>query len=331
MNRLLLAAAAAVVGAVVGTACAAELVIAYRRLPEDAGRWTRSPLDRPDPDLGHLPPPSTVVRASLSWEADVVYATRYTIGPDGFRAAPGRPASAETVLFYGCSFVFGDGLPDGQTLPALFQAASGYRAANLGGTAYGAHHMLRLLETGRDAPAAGGPVAHGVYLGLADHVPRAVGRRLWTAPGPRYVVRDGRAVHDGALSGPLLARLLLKSGLRRMASLAARASAAAQASADADLYVAVVAGSAEAFRRRHGAGLTVVLEEEPFARAYPSVPERLRARGVRVLRLEDAFADGPPPGGLMIPHDGHPTAEYNRRLAAYLARHLDAPAKGGKT
>jgi hypothetical protein len=75
-----------------------------------------------------------------------------TIDSTGLRVAPPyrHDGLAGTVLFFGCSFTFGEGLKDDETQPFQVGAQSGGRdrTFNFGFQAYGPHQMLAAMEHG---------------------------------------------------------------------------------------------------------------------------------------------------------------------------------------
>jgi hypothetical protein len=142
-------------------------------------------LNAPDPELGWAPKPDTVVTQKLSFEGELLYDARYTIGPNGLRVSSPAPnphdPRAECVLFFGCSFTLGQGLADHESLPyrAHMESAQRYRTYNFGVNGYGAHQMLSALQHGIAREAAQCDprrVSHVIYQALTDHVARSAGQ-----------------------------------------------------------------------------------------------------------------------------------------------------------
>jgi hypothetical protein len=136
---------------------------------------------------------------------DVVYDVTYTIGANGLRVSPpdsarGGPGDAECGLFFGDSFMFGEGLADDQTLPYRVGVLSGgrVRAYNFGFHGFGAQQMLAALERNRVAPAIGCRPTEIVYEAIPDHVARAAGLYNFMTHGPRYEVVTGSDGADSA-------------------------------------------------------------------------------------------------------------------------------------
>ena len=166
--------------------------------------------------------------ATYGFGTHVVYDVRYSIDKNGLRIAPDSlKQNGPTVMFFGDSFTFGEGVNDEDTLPNAFSIASGMRILNFGLNGYGPHHMLRLLEL--DAPKRVTSISPYlmVYTAIEEHINRAAGRAEWDDNGPLYEVRNGRAHYVGpfnehnmgcnpnAIKRSVMERLLLYSHIWR--------------------------------------------------------------------------------------------------------------------
>jgi hypothetical protein len=77
--------------------------------------------------------PGSMVRVSKLHDDEVIFDVVYTISAHGFRVTPGAggtSGSAGRVLFFGCSYTFGEGVEDDQTLPRTSAAAKSRRVAS---------------------------------------------------------------------------------------------------------------------------------------------------------------------------------------------------------
>jgi len=275
------------------------------------------PLHQPDADLGFAHRPGARVRAVREVEGRVTYDVVYTIGADGLRVTP--PArGAKPVVFFGCSYTFGDGVDDDETLPAQLVAALGGQAdvVNRAVGGYGSHQMLRALETGR-APIP--PGAHVFYQGLGDHVRRVAGKAPWDDAGPRYEL-DGDGVRwTGPLHAPLvrplrgIARVLARNGI-----LPRRVFGYAVSDDERELFVRVVVRAAERVHAAGGRFTVIFWDDTPDA---STVADLLAARGLEVWRMT-ALLPGVDRAPLFLPHDTHPGAEIHRLLAAAVAQRM---------
>lgn len=290
-----------------------------------------------DEARGYAARPSSKKRIRKSLKDQVIYDVVYTIDRQGLRVAPhdvGKAApeqedAAQDVVFVGDSFIFGEGLNDREAIPYRFEELSGgsVRAYNFGFHGYGAHQMLRLIETGELAKV----VPEGrrlvvVYGALLQHVERASGKMIWDAKVPRYVLSpSGAAVYAGTFADdPAVAENLERS--RRLADprarLVAGLSGPARTRDDVRLYLRLVLQARDALAARYRARFVVLLWRlgDPDA---AEVTRELAGAGIEVITVDDIYRDYPdPPESYRIALDDHPTALAADRIAAHLRRLL---------
>jgi hypothetical protein len=126
----------------------------------------------------------------------------YTIDSNGLRVAPPyrKDDLAGTVLFFGCSFTFGEGLKDDETLPYQVGIQSGgrYRIFNFAVQAYNPAQMLGSIEHGLVSQVVDTLPQYAYYVALPTHVSRVAGRVSWGWHAPRYVLdARGNPIQDG--------------------------------------------------------------------------------------------------------------------------------------
>jgi hypothetical protein len=285
---------------------------------------------RPDARLGYRPVAGVSRGARGIFHDELVYDVTYTIDAKGLRKTPEpQDPTAPSLLFFGGSFMFGEGLDDAQTIPAVVSELTDgrYATLNLAFHGYGAHQVLAALQHGVAEEAFTSPPKHVVYLALPAHGWRAAGRSPWDTRGPRYVLQsDGSVRHVGSFDrgawrtvGQRLEDflnhsfvwkwLLLKLPPRR----------------DHARLLAALVGTAraEVAQRWPGCRMHVLLWERPPRQAAVAL-EALRERSVKVHVMADVlpgFAEDPRPFQLH-PRDGHPSAEADRRIAEYIVREL---------
>lgn len=282
-----------------------------------------------DERLGYRPLPSRRTTARLTVAGREAYDVVYTTDERSRRVTPlPDPARRERfALFLGCSFTFGEGVGDGDTLPARFAAAApGLRPYNYGFSGYGPQSALALL----DDPTFGSQVdeRHGVavYTYLPGHELRAAGSmRVYTTWGfnmPYYVLDgSGNPVRHGSL----------RTGRPRLSALYETLAASETLRylkvdfpprvrrSDAELTARILAAARDAFLRAFPGSRFAVLVFPTAPSRLPTVP-RLRELGVEVIDLSGLFDPVAP--GMSIPGDGHPTAAAYARVAERLAEDL---------
>lgn len=294
----------------------------------------------PDPLLGYRLRPDNIVHAEAMRGQETVYRADYTIGVDGWRAAPAAPAGADTYLFMGDSCVFGQGLDDDQTLAAQFAKVNDFkvRTAILAVPGYGPNHLVRAFEVGLLDGYVGQPVKAVVTWIKPQDLARVTGDETWLASSPRYILENGKLRYTGSFTehrwrnpvdglvhfaGEQFA-FVKTIGMRQRQEL------------QADLLVAMVERLQALAREKFGAPLVVVYQW-PDRPGPPETGTDFDRQGLlaifdRLRRLEAPLVsvvgllDGIEVSRWTIPHDGHPSALVDHLVAAELKRRLNVAA-----
>jgi len=282
--------------------------------------------------LGYRPKPNVSVQSKHVLGDETIYDVTYTIGPNRLRIETPRVFEGSTpcVLFFGDSFMFGEGLNNNQTIPWQFEekAAGRYKAFNFGFHGYGPQQMLLWLDGNHEREIVGlhHPVA-AVYLAIEDHVNRAGGHAGWDFMGARYALRNNQLVrlHKPSI-GYWMAKIdrrLDKSYLLSRLKPLWKQGGTINPVADMDLFIAMVARSRDLFEGRYHGQFIVILWWEKTMADYPVVTSRLAQAGIRTIAIDQIIPDiWNRLAEYTIPHDGHPSAEANRMIADYLVRHI---------
>jgi hypothetical protein len=287
---------------------------------------------RQDRDLGTALESDRRVACRLSIDEGLVWDVHYSTDQYGRRRSvfPGTQIPSATAVFFGCSFLFGEGAEDSQTIPSKFSSlSSGFLAANYGVPGWGTQHMLALLQSGTLKSQMVAPVKLGVYLYLPEvHEARVVGDmdiiNSFGADFPCYELdAAGQPVRLGTFSSarPLtvgLYGLLGKSSTRAILGL----NFPRRTARHYLLTAALIERSKDLF-----------LEQFPDSRflvvAFPDPdPETatlktVRENGVEVLDLAALF-DATDPQYQHV-GDGHPTPAANGLVAEAIVRHVQHP------
>jgi hypothetical protein len=290
--------------------------------------------------LGTVPPKSVRVRAA-SRSFDV----NYTIGSNGLRIAPPieKDKHADCIAFFGCSFTFGQGLEDTETLPYQVGIQSGgqYRPFNFAFQGYGPHQMLAMIEQGRVGRIVDCSPKYAIYVAITDHVRRAAGKVPYGKHSPRYkldpdgnVRRDGNFDQNQRTPSPFESQVrweLDKSAIYR--ALANREQRVSED--DVRLTLAIVRRSRDLLAAEYpGIQFHVILWRpwEEDAAIYRELQD-----GFRQMNIPVHLVEGILPGFTLAtagkyaisPVDGHPNALANRIIANYVLTQIVSPESGG--
>jgi hypothetical protein len=251
------------------------------------------------------------------------------------RSAPEPPASP--LMLFGCSFTFGEGLNDPDTLAAsLAKALPGTSIYNYAAPGYGPSQALALVTSNRlpkEIPSAG----PAVYVFTSFHVSRVIGdtRAFWLYDGPYYELgsdghvtrlgsfKTGRAWktwwYDRYLDFKALSNVLEYLNLDFPVHLGRR---------DIVLTAAVLDDAARAYKKLFNKELVVAfhpkweMQVEDNRMVYDVMKEELARRNVRVFDYTDmpyTRDDQLAPGC-----DEHPNGAFNARFAQRLAADVSA-------
>lgn len=272
------------------------------------------------PRVGYAARPNAW-RRHQSWAGtQLLYEVTYQMDEHGWRRGPGLAAADEprAVVFLGCSFTFGVGLQDAETLPAQFERAAGgaVRTYNVAMDGYGPHQLLALFEQDRVKPVSGRHERMaGLHLAIPNHVLRVAGAARWGFQGPCYRLQpDGTVRYTGPFH---------RKGMAAVLHLAARSHVLSEihdrvrrvTERDLDRHAAVVAALQAEFQQQFN-GPFVVLAWDTGDAGYAEMVARLRGRGLRVVEVSElvpGYVSGR--ADLMRPLDRHPTPACMRQVA----------------
>ena len=272
----------------------------------------------------------------------VLFEENYTIDSNGLRVAPPwrKDDLAGTILFFGCSFTFGEGLKDNETLPYQVGVQSGgrYRTFNFAFEGYGPGQMLAAIEHGTVQRVVDTTPRYAYYVAIPNHVWRVAGRTAWGGHAPHYVLdADGTVRRAGYLEDrkPLALRLglgqriegqLNKSAIWQMLSMGD----SRITDDDIRLYFAVVRRSQDLLKAQYpGIQFRVILwpnQQVSQQRAtYEKLRDGFRQIGIPVDLVEDILpgysADRLP--FILGSADHHPNALADRLLAQHVLHEIE--------
>jgi len=274
--------------------------------------------------LGYGPKRGEVAHARLERAGKLIYDVHYGIDESGLRVAP--PVSGEprgTLIFFGDSFGFGEGLSDTETLPYQvgLLTAGHYQVYNFAFHGYGPHQMLSALEHSlvKELVKPRGKVTV-IYQGIPDHVRRVAGLAFFDTHGPRYVLDAGGVPRfSGHFDDGFEIFLRKLYVYRRFNDVRSEIDAR-----DIELYGAIVERASELSQSLYpGATFDVLYWDMPEDRHTPAIAAELVRRGLRVHPMSQILPDYPrSEAAFTIPLDGHPNARADRLIAEYVATRI---------
>jgi hypothetical protein len=284
------------------------------------GRWRRDAGD-----IGSMPVPNSETEFREFLNGRLIVDVTYTIDANGLRKIP-APARgwSHKVAFFGCSFMFGHGVEDDQTLPYYFvRDSSGvFEGFNFAGEGWGPHQMLREIENGFVRRVAGTPDL-AIYEAIPDHLRRVAGRAPWE-DGPKYEICPG---DEACYSGPyhsayynLYRRWLNESWtVKYIDDHFARLSGAS----DIPLFLAVLRRTRFLLEKNGTRFMIVLWDQNELARTMITA---LRANRFDVIAISSVVSQGARKGHPLTQLDRHPSPETNKAIAMYLWSNVVAPS-----
>ena len=289
--------------------------------------------------LGYAPVPALQTRMRRYQDEELVYDVTYTTNEHGLRVGPPSVENPdnECILFFGGSFVFGEGLEDAETLPYRMGVESGgrFEIHNFGFSGYGPHQMLAALELGLVGSVIDCQPRYVIYQAGYFHISRAAGLSTWDARGPHFaLVEEGRVEYRGRFDQAdapkgQFSRLVSALGIDKIVSGLHRP----PDGHDYDVFIGILENT-----RRYVAGhypsaeFYVILWDQRrrglfpiylFDWSRPPLMDSLLERGVNLIRVTEALPRlSENPEMYMIPGDGHPNALAQARIASHLAQRL---------
>jgi hypothetical protein len=276
--------------------------------------------------LGTVPVPKGRTRYRMQVNNQTFIDIVYTIDEHGLRLTPSEDSSAatETIVFMGCSFTYGEGVEDDETLPAQVAArVPQAKVLNFGYSGYGPHQMLANLESGRVKELCPTPPRRVIFQMIPDQVRRVRGWVNYHPHAPRYVLSEGRARREGNLDDLWWSRVV-KRNLWKSKIFHRIVAPRLAGQADLDLAAAIVRQSAEEVSRQFpDCEFHVLFWNHPDERLAIPLRRKLEEAGIHLHSVEEEIPELlRPRAKYRIKQDGHPTPETNRLLAEYVCREI---------
>ncbi len=292
--------------------------------------------------LGYAGGKNISVTARKYFGDKLIYDITYTNNQYGLRITPHDlnkypdVKDFTNVVFFGCSFMAGQGVNDDETLPYIFENLSkgSFRAYNFGFHGYGPHQTLRILEAGLlDNVITDKKPVIGVCEILTDHIERTAGKYpyvIWDVNGPKYVLdSSGEPKYVGKFGDEIrlqvihfLNSLLAKSHTLDQIHLTQNLFHEKRTPADITLFVKVIEKAKNLFVAKYHGHFIVLLWKLPSDRDFDSVLSQLQKCHIDVITTKEILKVDDPQKKYLIDHDGHPNKLANTLIAEYLLANI---------
>jgi hypothetical protein len=255
----------------------------------------------------------------------LLYDATYTINKDGLRVTPSceGPGCRDAILFFGCSYMFGEGLNDDQTVPFLVGKLSKSRAYNFAFSGYGPHQMLTEIEHGVIGKIVDGRPKYVIFQTAPFHVDRAVGYMSWNHHGPKYILsREGKIKYAGHFDDSLMIRII--NNLLEKSSIYKNffQDRSYINKNDIKRYIAiVVAAQQELLEKYPGLGFYVIYWDYRN-KNDKRILELFQKEGIKVHLISDILPEFHKRESDYHLLDGHPNFIANKYIANYIIQNI---------
>ena len=254
----------------------------------------------------------------------------------GLRISPRNDnPDAKVVVFFGCSFAFGESVNDNETLPYLFQFNSNnkYRSYNFAFKGYGPHQMLRIIETGLMDGILPKKPDMAIYLAITLQIDRAAGNYpylVWDVSGPKYKLNKNNEVEFCGKFMPyrwfsrLFAQLDKSFIFKRLLP---KVIGHRRNQDDINLFIAIIKKSRDLWVKKYKAPFYVILFGKKWGnedvKDFDVVLKGLRENNIDVITTDTIFSRYHDNKLKYIKHkyDMHPSKLAYERIADYLLNH----------
>lgn len=279
-----------------------------------------------DDVVGYKLAPCTPIDVEKTVNGTSIYQAQYNVLCNGGRNA-GFATGNKHLLFFGCSYTFGEGLNDTSTLPYLVNKYNyGYTPYNRGMPGYGPQQMLAILQSGMIDTLVGEPQGICIYTLLPEHIYRAVGAPYviagWGSRMPCFEMENDSLVNKGSFAAarPLTTLWYRLAGFCGLTSIKQWAYPTI-GKEDIALTAEIIINAQAEYMRLYPDGVFYVLgyPSAYLPEAYQSLIALLNESGINVLDYSDLFQFDE---AYTIAGDGHPNTLANQTIARQLTQDI---------
>ncbi len=250
-----------------------------------------------------------------------VYETQY---PNGFRYTKNDFNKQIEYIFFGCSFVYGLGLEDNQTLPYFFSLLNDDAGVlNCGVIGSGTNTILNILQSNvlDKFIEKNSAKKYFIYLAIPEHINRNFTNEFLNEPSDIYVYDNNKFIKNKYPFG-FFNNLFVRSYIFRK------------------LFLNLIDNNNKMFyqeyfinsllkinaiiENQYRSNFIVVLwnEDESMFNGY--IMDALKKTKINYIILPEFDS------GYLIENDGHPNEKANKKIAEFLLRHFEQDKKHEK-
>lgn len=175
----------------------------YKAPYTEQTKWQPAPkVD--NADYGYILPADTIIHHQYFVNDSLIFDYHYPIDQYSRRITPFKNTQQRNkfLIISGCSFAFGYGVDNSNTLAAqLAQELPHYRPYNYGVAGYGTQHTLIKLQNGFEEDEINEENGMFIYYFIDDHVNRSIGSRrilkLWGETFPFFKMEKDVPINKG--------------------------------------------------------------------------------------------------------------------------------------
>ncbi|MDC0303728.1 hypothetical protein OAL15_01825 [Flavobacteriales bacterium] len=282
-----------------------------------------------DSILGSSLAKDTIISHAYLVNDSLIYKQEYHIDEFGRRITPAtKPDSLYNhfAIITGCSFAFGYGLNEYETLSYLVDSLMGFRSYNYGVAGHGTQQTLALLQNRNLTQEISEPNGMLIHLYIDDHIPRLIGSRrlikLWATNFPYYHLNGEKLQRTGSF----WTGRHFKTRFYRAVSQSAFIDLFDidlpwyVSNVHLELFAAVLSESKGEFLKQYPKGEFLVVIG-PNSKLAPRVVSVLEERNIRVLNLS-GLLDKKQDEYKIHWTEGHPNKKYYLEITTAIRQHI---------
>ena len=133
-------------------------------------------------EIGYTLSPGVFKSKKIASDGNLIYDVKYVIDKSGFRKTKTNFNSTKNINFYGCSFTFGEGLNQSETLPYYFsELFPDYKINNFGVHGWGVNQAVNIIDEQSDSEI-------NILLTYPEHSLRSSCKVLYSYDFPKYKI-----------------------------------------------------------------------------------------------------------------------------------------------